>query len=253
MICPFCLWCLQTFLVRKCSSTQRKVLCLRVTADRSASSVKECFICEEDSSEYETSSTVRTPAACSRNNTLNTHVSLNNITVAYVVQCHFYNRWVSWREMKKMDPPNYSRTATLPVKFEQVSHRLHTCQSNSVCSITSFCLGELRAQLPWFVSIGGLLLYQQVLHWFITSLVIKPSQKRDFKHVHCHTLTFFFPFVVVVVVVCRDVLPFPLQLPDAIAKATSHRQLEAISHMGQGTVTVTGIAEDGGWKKKIAV
>uniref|UniRef100_A0A3Q4GCZ0 Si:ch211-168d1.3 n=1 Tax=Neolamprologus brichardi TaxID=32507 RepID=A0A3Q4GCZ0_NEOBR len=38
-----------TFLVRKCSSTQRKVLCLRVTADRSASSVKECFICEEDS------------------------------------------------------------------------------------------------------------------------------------------------------------------------------------------------------------
>lgn len=47
--------CLQTFLVRKCSSTQRKVLCLRVTADRSASSVKECFICEEDSSEYKTS------------------------------------------------------------------------------------------------------------------------------------------------------------------------------------------------------
>lgn len=52
-ICPC--WCLQTFLVRKCSSSQRKVLCLRVTADRSASSVKECFICEEDSSEYQTS------------------------------------------------------------------------------------------------------------------------------------------------------------------------------------------------------
>lgn len=45
--------CFQTFLVRKCSSSQRKVLCLRVAADRSASSVKECFICEEDSSEYE--------------------------------------------------------------------------------------------------------------------------------------------------------------------------------------------------------
>ena len=45
-------WRLQTFLVRKCSSSQRKVLCLRVTADRSASSVQECFICEEDSSEY---------------------------------------------------------------------------------------------------------------------------------------------------------------------------------------------------------
>lgn len=48
-------WCLQTFLVRKCSSSQRKVLCFRATADKSASSVKECFICEEDSSEYETS------------------------------------------------------------------------------------------------------------------------------------------------------------------------------------------------------
>lgn len=48
-------WCFQTFLVRKCSSSQRKVLCLRVTADKSASSVKECFICEEDSSEYKTS------------------------------------------------------------------------------------------------------------------------------------------------------------------------------------------------------
>lgn len=44
--------CLQTFLVRKCISSQRKVLCLRVTADKSASSVQECFICEEDSSEY---------------------------------------------------------------------------------------------------------------------------------------------------------------------------------------------------------
>uniref|UniRef100_A0A8C5HT04 SH2 domain-containing protein n=1 Tax=Gouania willdenowi TaxID=441366 RepID=A0A8C5HT04_GOUWI len=42
-----------TFLVRKCSSSQRKVLCFRVTADRSASCVQECFICEEDSSEYD--------------------------------------------------------------------------------------------------------------------------------------------------------------------------------------------------------
>ncbi|XP_066575013.1 ras and Rab interactor 2 [Amia ocellicauda] len=32
--------------------------------------------------------------------------------------------------------------------------------------------------------------------------------------------------------VSRDVLPFPLQLPEAIAKATSHKQLESISHMG---------------------
>lgn len=53
-----CLWvrvgALQTFLVRKCSSSQRKVLCLRVTAEKSVTSVKECFICEEDSSEYKT-------------------------------------------------------------------------------------------------------------------------------------------------------------------------------------------------------
>lgn len=54
VVCGGC-WCLQTFLVRKCSSSQRKVLCLRATADKSASSVKECFICEEDSSEYKTS------------------------------------------------------------------------------------------------------------------------------------------------------------------------------------------------------
>lgn len=41
------------------------------------------------------------------------------------------------------------------------------------------------------------------------------------------SMMFLFP-------VNRDVLPFPLELPDAIAKATTHRQLEAISHMGQG-------------------
>ncbi|RXM95565.1 Ras and Rab interactor 1 [Acipenser ruthenus] len=33
-----------------------------------------------------------------------------------------------------------------------------------------------------------------------------------------------------------DVLAYPLALPEAIAKATSHKQLEAISHMGVGTV-----------------
>ncbi|CAL8365449.1 unnamed protein product [Lota lota] len=32
--------------------------------------------------------------------------------------------------------------------------------------------------------------------------------------------------------VSRDVLPFSLELPQAIAKATSHKQLESISHMG---------------------
>ncbi|KAL4658682.1 ras and Rab interactor 2-like [Arapaima gigas] len=32
--------------------------------------------------------------------------------------------------------------------------------------------------------------------------------------------------------ISRDVLPFPLELPEAIAKASSHVQLESISHMG---------------------
>ncbi|XP_028984327.1 ras and Rab interactor 3 isoform X2 [Betta splendens] len=93
-----------TFLVRKCSSSQRKVLCLRVTADRSASSVKECFICEEDSTFALESSALTFPDLC----------------------------------------------------------RL----------VAFYCIS-------------------------------------------------------------RDVLPFPLELPDAIASATTHRQLEAISHMGQ--------------------
>ncbi|KAM4564507.1 ras and Rab interactor 2 [Fundulus diaphanus] len=93
-----------TFLVRKCSSSQRKVLCLRVAGDRSASSVKECFICEEDSTFALESSALSFPDLC----------------------------------------------------------RL----------VAFYCIS-------------------------------------------------------------RDVLPFPLQLPEAIASATTHRQLEAISHMGQ--------------------
>ncbi|XP_062300550.1 ras and Rab interactor 2 [Scomber scombrus] len=93
-----------TFLVRKCSSSQRKVLCLRVTADRSSSCIKECFICEEDSTFALESSALSFP---------------------------------------------------------------------DLCRLVAF---------------------------------------------YC---------------VSRDVLPFPLQLPDAIAEATTHRQLEAISHMGQ--------------------
>uniref|UniRef100_A0A8C6TMA2 Uncharacterized protein n=1 Tax=Neogobius melanostomus TaxID=47308 RepID=A0A8C6TMA2_9GOBI len=34
--------------------------------------------------------------------------------------------------------------------------------------------------------------------------------------------------------VSSDVLPFPLELPEAIARATSHKELESISHMGIG-------------------
>ncbi|XP_061092449.1 ras and Rab interactor 2 [Conger conger] len=32
--------------------------------------------------------------------------------------------------------------------------------------------------------------------------------------------------------ISRDILPFPLELPEAIVKASSHRQLESLSHMG---------------------
>ncbi|TKS92998.1 Ras and [Collichthys lucidus] len=103
-----------TFLVRKCSSSQRKVLCLRVTADKSASSVKECFICEEDSTFALESSALSFP---------------------------------------------------------------------DLCRLVAF---------------------------------------------YC---------------VSRDVLPFPLQLPEAIAKATTHRQLEAISHMGQDFWSVPSATE----------
>ncbi|XP_061769007.1 ras and Rab interactor 2 isoform X4 [Nerophis ophidion] len=94
----------QTFLVRKCYSSQRKVLCLRVAGEKRPSSVKECFICEEDYTFALESSALSFPDLC----------------------------------------------------------RL----------VAFYCIS-------------------------------------------------------------RDVLPFPLQLPDAIAKATTHRQLEAISHMGQ--------------------
>ncbi|CAL8242044.1 unnamed protein product [Merluccius merluccius] len=45
--------------------------------------------------------------------------------------------------------------------------------------------------------------------------------------------------------ISRDVLPFPLQLPEDIARATSHRQLEAISHMGQEFWNAASPSENG--------
>ncbi|XP_019899093.1 ras and Rab interactor 3 isoform X2 [Esox lucius] len=53
-----------TFLVRKCSSSQRKVLCVRVAAERAPSSIKECFICEEDSAFSLESSALSFPDLC---------------------------------------------------------------------------------------------------------------------------------------------------------------------------------------------
>lgn len=249
---------------------------------------------------------------------------------------------------------------------------LHSCQSNSVCSIISFRLGELSTQLPWPVSTGGLLLYQQVCGrpcsdtfawgcfswlWLLSSLLqfgtdpfllqyvsiicawsqvhhfprlvwkkltvflkaltsthltllgrsgipttltpYSPLSVLDLPNAHvahweqtpaarfrnvvqtsltrvdaliaahycwwflketvinhirvcpyilaiesnwCHsafvTHVLWVLFILLLILFCRDVLPFPLQLPEAIVKATTHRQLEAISHMGQGTVTL---------------
>ncbi|XP_077597753.1 uncharacterized protein rin1b isoform X2 [Stigmatopora nigra] len=43
--------------------------------------------------------------------------------------------------------------------------------------------------------------------------------------------------------VSRDVLPFPLQLPDAIAEAGTHKRLEAISHMGRDFWNWPGASE----------
>lgn len=42
----------------------------------------------------------------------------------------------------------------------------------------------------------------------------------------------------------RDVLPFPLELPDAIARASSHKELESISHMGIGWSFHFSLIED---------
>jgi len=40
--------------------------------------------------------------------------------------------------------------------------------------------------------------------------------------------------MLIVYVFNRDVLPFPLELPEAIIQATTHTQLESISHLGLG-------------------
>lgn len=147
-VCGQCVWSvLQTFLVRKCASSQRKVLCLRVTADKSVSSVKECFICEEDSSEYKTkgglaNSAIQPPDA---------HYTLL-LTVWSAVQFTHSPAQV----LRDRD----CGVTALPVNGP------HSCQSNSVSSITSLCLGELGTHFPRLVSSGGLLLYQQVSSHF---------------------------------------------------------------------------------------
>lgn len=64
----------------------------------------------------------------------------------------------------RMGPPKDLQLPHFLFKF--VSHCLHSCQTNSVCSITSIRLGEFGTQLPRPVSSGGLLLCQQVKYYF---------------------------------------------------------------------------------------
>lgn len=140
VVCGGCWWCLQTFLVRKCSSSQRKVLCLRATADKSASSVKECFICEEDSSEYKTSQiSMRYPPATTAMYTTVRRSPLQ-------VQCSSYACRVKWCGTETVGPLT---DLQLPYFLLNVCLTAsHSCQSNSVCSITSIRLGQLSTQLP---------------------------------------------------------------------------------------------------------
>lgn len=76
------------------------------------------------------------------------HINAAFLCSAYGVQCssHYLLAEVMW------DTEDGSSTlftaAIFPVKFEPVSHCLHSCQSNSVCSITSIRLGEFSTQLP---------------------------------------------------------------------------------------------------------
>lgn len=156
--------CSQTFLVRKCSSSQRKMLCLRVTADKSASSVKECFICEEDSSEY-TSPII----------TLSTwQLRL----AAHCLKCSAVHRLARWRSVGQWFLERIYNCCYFLLNV-CVCQCLHSCQSNCVCSVSSLRLGQLSTQLPWPVSSGGLLLYKQVMYylscvaktmWTLTSL-----------------------------------------------------------------------------------
>lgn len=96
-----------------------------------------------------------------RSDTQNTHISL--LTVCCVMQfIHVMGEVMCDKEDRSY---KWFAAAILPAECEQVSHCLRSCQSNSVCSVTSIRLGELSTQLPWLVSTGGLLLYQQVIYY----------------------------------------------------------------------------------------
>uniref|UniRef100_A0A8C7N4V6 Ras and Rab interactor 2 n=1 Tax=Oncorhynchus kisutch TaxID=8019 RepID=A0A8C7N4V6_ONCKI len=67
------------------------------------------------------------------------------------------------------------------------------------------------------------LMYLIPFHLFHSSHYHEPRAAISFPDL-CRLIAFY--------CVSRDVLPFPLELPEAIVKASSHKQLESISHMG---------------------
>lgn len=92
-----------------------------------------------------------------------------------------------------------------------------------VCVFTfSSVSGNIRRQFSGPPETSFLLLHQQVDDAFFPPHSPRFFLSRTDQSASC------------VCVCVRDVLPFPLELPEAIAKATSHKELESISHMGIG-------------------
>uniref|UniRef100_A0A8C5HTF3 VPS9 domain-containing protein n=1 Tax=Gouania willdenowi TaxID=441366 RepID=A0A8C5HTF3_GOUWI len=90
--------------------------------------------------------------------------------------------------------------------------------------ITSSITHSLLSFLSYFLSSSLALSLPFLLPSIINSFFVLPPSLWS---LHPTSLPSFLPQWL-----CY-VLPFPLQLPDAIAEASTHRQLEVISHMGQ--------------------
>lgn len=68
---------------------------------------------------------------------------------------------------------------------------------------------------------------------FVRQFGIKEEQSSKTLCLETSAISFpDLPRLIAFYCVSRDVLPFPLELPEAIARATSHKELESISHMG---------------------
>ncbi|KAL6098841.1 rin1 [Pungitius sinensis] len=68
---------------------------------------------------------------------------------------------------------------------------------------------------------------------FVQQFGIKEEPSSKTMSLESSTISFpDLPRLISFYCVSRDVLRFPLELPEAIAKATSHKELESISHMG---------------------